>query len=250
MPGSRKAGKSKANSSKAIEKVKALPVKTVVHIKYPIVKYDEDVDNKNSKFIKVQLEMMQGLARTCQRYDTGSGCKLPIIIGAMYNTLNESNKQSLLEDTVKTGFKPDYDNIAKLRPNKLTELQFQLLTVFQPVEILWYLGVLHYGIPGVGKKETEKIDKKYRENVTNVTIGGLGQLDSEEFINLNEQNVDLADIILIKRERQRGKIIKNTIGNYLNGQDTVIAITNHMLDLSNFIIDNYMVNVELVNITN
>lgn len=249
MTSSKKAGKSKAKAtSKTVEKVQSLPTKTLIHIKYPIIKYDEDVDDKNSQFIKVQLNMLQTLARVCQKYDNGNGCDLPIIIGSLYDALNETNKQALLADTISTGFKSDYDSIAKLRPNKLTELQFQILTVFKPVEILWYLDKLHYGIPGVEKKETEEIDKKYREEVANVTIGSLGQLDSGEFENLNEQNVGLANMTLIKRERQRNKIIKNTINTHLTSRDTIIVITNNMLNLSNFIVDNYLINVEIINV--
>lgn len=97
----------------------------------------------------MQINILQALAKVCQKYDKGSGCSLPIIISSLYDTLNETNKQALLADTISTGFNSDYDTIAKLRPNKLTELQFQILTVFTPVEILWYLDKLHYGIPGV-----------------------------------------------------------------------------------------------------
>lgn len=249
MSSSGKAGKSKVKSTKAVEKLNTLPTKTIIHIKYPVMQYDEEVDGKNSDFIKVQLKTLQVLARMCKRYDTGNGCSLPIVIGNMYDSLNTVNKQSLLEDAVKTAFKSDYNTIARLRTNKLTELQFQILTVFKPVEILWYLGKLHYGIPGVEKKESEDIDAKYSADMASVTIGGLGQLDSEEFINLNNQSVDLADMVLVKRERERGKIIKNTIKTYLEGYNVVFAITNNMLNLEHFVFNNHKINIELVNIT-
>jgi len=248
MSNSGKAGKNKAKTPKAVDKVASLPVKTLIHIKYPVMKYDEDIDDKNSEFIKVQLNILQALARTCQRFDTGNGCGLPIVIGAIYDNLNHSNKAALLEDTVKTGFKSDYNSIARLRPSGLTELQFQLLTVFQPVEILWYLGKLHYGIPGIEKTESEAIDKTYREEMMSTTIGGLGQLDSEEFNNLNDENVNLADMVLVKHEREKGKIIKKTIKNYLGGYNTIIVITNNMLNLSHLLMDNYRINIEIINV--
>jgi hypothetical protein len=241
-------GKSKMKKvSSIIDTINLLPNKTIIHIRYPVVEYNETIDNKNSLFIKIQLETLQTLAKICEKYDSGTGCQLPIIIGSMYDSVNENNKQDLLADTINTGFKSDYDHIARLRPDKLTELQFQILNIFKPVEILWYLGILHYGIPGIEKKDSLEIDKKYHENIQSVTIGGLGQLYSEKFENLNSM-FGMADMALVKREREKGKKIKKTIKNYLSEHDCVIAIVNNMFNLDGFLMDNYKINIEIHNI--
>lgn len=42
MQSSKKADKCKAKaSSKTVEKVQSLPTKTIIHIKYPVIKYDK-----------------------------------------------------------------------------------------------------------------------------------------------------------------------------------------------------------------